>query len=341
MTGKLVYWVWLSEAVKFSSSAFLKIYRKFTPEEAFFADNDTLLNAGLKEEDIECIKERSLKRAEEIINKCEKLNISIVTANSRNYPRILERLSDRPPVIYVRGNISLLKNKCATVVGTRNMTKKGKEIARETAEKLIDEGYLLVSGGADGIDSVALSVSLEKDKPSVVVLAVDIDKCYPVSNKNLIDAVAKNGVVISEYPPDANARYFATRNRILAALSDVLYVIEAPEKSGALITANIAKRLKINVFAPDEEGASFEGCRQLIKNGAGIIGKLKKKEKKKVMPELEGTPLYIYNKLLVKSLSDEELIDENHSVTDILIALTELELDGIITALPGGKYKIK
>lgn len=341
MTQKLIYWVWLSEAVKFSSSAFLKIYRKFTPEEAFFADDATLLNAGLSEEEIECIKERSLKKAEEIINKCEKFNISIVTAVSDNYPRALEKLPNRPFVLYVKGNIGVLKNKCATLVGTRNMTKKGEGIAREIAQRLIDEGYLLISGGADGIDSIASRISIENGKPSAIVSAVDIDKYYPSSNKSLIDKVASCGVVISEYPPGANARYFPTRNRILASLSESVYVIEAPLKSGALITADIAKKLKVKVFAADEEGTTFDGCRELIKNGAMPIGDKKKKEKKKAKPVLDGTRLYIYEKLIEKNLSDEELIDENHSVTDILIALTELELDGIITALPGGKYKIK
>ncbi len=339
MTGKLVYWVWLSEAVKFSSSSFAKIYRKFTPEEAFFADSDTLLKAGLGEKDIEKIKNRDLKRAEEIIEKCAKLNIKIITANSKSYPRTLEKLHDRPYVLYVKGDVSLLKNKCAALIGTRRMTKKGEELARDTAERLIDEGYFLVSGAADGIDSVGARVSIERNAPFVVVSAVDIDKYYPASNKMLIDKIAQNGVVISEYPPGANARFFATRNRILAALSEAVYVIEAPEKSGALITASIAKKLGIKVWATYDKSRTFEGCMALIKSGAFPIGKVEK-EKKKKAPDLDGTRLYIYEKMLSGSICDEDFIDETHSASEVLIALTELELDGIIKALPGGRYKL-
>lgn len=340
MTEELVYWVWLSEAVNFSSSAFSKIYRKFTPEEAFFADTDTLLSAGLTKEDIELIEKRDLKRAESIIEKCNKLGIEIITANSKSYPRILEKLSDRPYVLYAKGDISLLKNKCAALVGTRRMTKKGESIARKTAESLIDEGYILISGVAEGIDSVGAKVSLERNLPFVAVSAVDIDKYYPVSNKALIDKIAKNGVLISEYPPDTSARYFATRNRIIAALSDKVYVIEAPEKSGALITAKVARKLKIKVWATSDNDPSFKGCMKLIEEGALPIGEVIKREKKKKAPELDGTRLYIYEKLLQNTLSDRDLIDEKHSVTEVLTALTELELDGIITALPGGKYKL-
>ena len=111
--------------------------------------------------------------------------------------------------------------------------------------------------------------------------------------------------------------------------------------SGALSTGEISLKIGNKTFAPDEEGITFIGCKYLLAIGAKPIGALKPKtERKKKMPVLDGTRLYIYEKLMNGSFCDEELIDETHSVTDVLTALTELELDGLITALPGGKYKL-
>ncbi|MBQ7898164.1 MAG: DNA-protecting protein DprA [Clostridia bacterium] len=341
MNERLLYWVWITELFGFSSTKMAPVYYKFSPEEVYHATLDELAGAGICEETAQLLQNKSLDRAKKILDRCEKLGIKIITSNSPYYPRALERLSDKPYVLYVKGDVRVLKKKCASVVGTRRMTLKGESLASDTSEKLIDEGFVLISGGADGIDSVGARVSLDKGKPFVIVSGVDIDKYYPASNKALIDKVAEKGAVISEYPPDTGARYFATRNRLIAGLSDRVYVIEAPEESGALITAEYAKRLRIRIYASDAEGRSFEGCRNLLKEGALPLGGVKmKKEKKKRKPDLSGTRLYIYDKLSETPLSEEELIDENHNITEILTALTELELDGLIKPLPGGKYKL-
>lgn len=337
MNERLLYWVWMTELFEFSSTKIAPVYYKFSPEEAYHATLDELLGAGISEESAELLQNKSLDRARKILEKCERLGIKIVTANSPFYPRALERLSDKPYVLYVKGDIRVLKRKTAAVVGTRRMTVRGEALAKETSEKLLDEGFVLISGGADGIDSVGARASLGRGEPFVIVSGVDIDKYYPTSNKALIE----KGTLISEYPPDTGARFFTTRNRIIAGLSDRVYVIEAPEGSGALITADFARKLRINVYASDTEGRSFEGCRNLLKRGALSLNGVKMKtEKKKEKPTLSGTRLYIYDKLTEKPLSEEELIDEGHSVTEILTALTELELDGLINPIPGGKYKL-
>ncbi len=339
MSEKFLYWIWLTTELEFSHGKISSVYRKFTPEEAFFSSTDELIASGVPYEVAESLERRDLKRARQILEKCEALGIKIIPANSRFYPRQLEILRDRPYIIYARGDISVLRNKTAAIVGTRRHTKRGQALAEETAERLISEGFTLISGVADGIDSVAARVSIEKGDPFVAVLGVDIDKYFPALNKRLIDKIAENGVVISEYPPDTNARYFTERNRVIAGLSDEVYVLEAPEKSGALITADIARKYRIPVFAPDIEGVSFEGCRALLKKGANILGGEKMKKEKKP-PVLDGIRLHIYEKLKEKSVGEEELIDGDHSIAEVLTALTELELDGIIKALPGGKYKL-
>ncbi len=341
MTEKLVYWVWLTRVLEFSCARIGAVYRKFSPEEAYLASREVLEAAGIDMSIINALENKNLAEARRIIEKCTSLGIKIVTANSALYPRMLERLKDKPYIIYVRGDLACLKKRCAAFVGTRRMTKRGEEIARDTATHLLDMGYTLISGVADGIDTVPAEISVEKGKPFVAVMGVDIDKYYPASNKNLIDKIAKNGAVISEYPPFTDARYFPERNRILAGLADETYVIEAPEISGAISTGEASLKIGNNTYAPDEDGITFKGCKYLLTKGAKPLGGEKKKvEKKKKMPVLDGTRLYIYEKLMKGSFNDEELIDEAHPVTDVLTALTELELDGLITALPGGKYKL-
>ncbi len=341
MTEKLLYWVWLTKVLEFSTARIGAVYRKFSPEEAYHASRDVLEDAGIDDNIIDALENKDLTDTRKIVERCTSLGIKIVTANSSLYPRMLERLKDKPYIIYVRGDLACLKRRCAAFVGTRRMTKKGEEIARDTATSLLDRGYTLISGVADGIDTVPALISIERGKPFVAVMGVDIDKYYPASNKSLIDKIAKNGAVISEYPPFTNGRYFVDRNRIIAGLADETYVIEAPEMSGAISTGEASLRLGNKTFAPDEEGMTFKGCKYLLKKGANPIGgEKKKREKKKEMPVLDGTRLYIYEKLMKGSFTDEELINEDHPVTEVLTALTELELDGLITALPGGKYKL-
>ena len=335
MDTKLVYWVWLTRLFEFSSGRIAPIYYKFSPQEAYFASLETLTEAGVREEDALLLQNKNLDEARRIIEKCEKLGIKIVTANSPLYPRRLERLKDKPYVLYVKGSLDCLKKKTAALVGTRRTSIKGKELGFDIAKRLISQGYTLMSGGADGIDSIGAKASLEGEMPFCIVSGVDIDKYYPAANKGLIDKVAESGVVISEYPPDACARYFPTRNRIIAGLSDEVYIAEAPEGSGALITADFAKALGIRVYA-----GLGEGCRELVEKGAvDLVGKKEKKTRVKKEPTLTGTNLYIYERLKKSPCSENELVDGEHSIADILIALTELELDGIIKPREG-KYKL-
>lgn len=355
-----LYWVWLTTVMKFANASLNKVLFKFTPDAAYKADRDALVNAGLDARTVEKLCNKSLDRAERIIELCRKKGISIVCADSSAYPRALDRLDDKPHVIYVRGDLGCLQGKrTACFIGTRRMTRRGEEFGTEYAKELISQGYLLVSGIAEGIDAVAASVSLEMGVPTVAVLGVDIDRYYPASNQRLIDGVADTGAVISEYPPETDARFFATRNRIIVGLSDTVNVIEAPLGSGALIGAELALKKRIPTFACSLEGDSFDGCRMLISKGATPLNEapisvkqeskpVKKAEKtakpsadRGVPEELQGTCRHIYEILLNGPANEEAFITEAHDVTRVLCALTELELMGYIKALPGSKYQLK
>lgn len=370
----ILYWVWLTSTMKFASAAINRVLFKFTPEAAYEADEDELTEAGLEKRTVEKLMNKSLTRAEKIIEKCKKKNISILCSSSPDYPRALDRLDDKPHVIYVRGDISCIKGrKTVSFIGTRKMTRKGEAFGTEYARRLISEGNLLISGIADGIDTLAAAVSIEMGVPTVAVLGVDIDRYYPRINERLIDKVADIGAVISEYPPDTDARFFATRNRIIVGLSDTVNVIEAPLDSGALIGAELALRKGIPTFACDLDGDTFEGCRMLISKGATPINdggkrsatilaekmmktaasgenkvKMKAETEKavssvgsKVPDDLQGTCRHIYEKLMDGPKNEDVFITPEHSVSRVLCALTELELKGYIKVLPGSKYQLK
>lgn len=374
-----LYWVWLTVTMKFAAVSINRVLYKFTPREAYNADEGELLSSGLDKRTVEKLCDKNLDRANAIVEKCDKKNIRIITSNAPEYPRALDRLPDKPNVIYVRGDINCIKGKrTACFIGTRKMTYRGERFGIDYAHKLISEGKVLVSGIADGIDSIAAHVSLEESVPTVAVLGVDIDRYYPASNERLIDRVASSGAVISEYPPDTNARYFANRNRIIVGLSDTVNVIEAPEKSGSLIGARLALSMKIPTFACNFEGESFEGCRQLISEGAGrleldgtaVAGKVtekktekkveKKAEKKttrspravaeptektavkrEVPKEFKGLHRFIYEKLLEGEQRESVFFNTDNRVQDVIITLSEMEIMGYIEALPGGRYKLK
>ena len=365
---KILSWVWLTSSLKFSSRAIARVLYKFTPYEAYCADEDTLKAAGIDGDTAEKLLDKDTALACRIVEKCEKENIKIIPSSSPDYPRALERLPDKPFVLYVKGDITCINGrKTAAFVGTRRMTAEGHQNGERIAQELIDSGYVLISGLASGIDTVAAEMSLKKNVPTVAVLGVDIDKYFPAENTRLTDRVAETGAVISEYPPYTGARFFPARNRIIVGLSDIVNVIESPSKSGSMITGRLSLKMKIPTYALCLEGSSFDGCRELVANGALPIGSTKtetakkapvkktpsvkkapspkkkepEKETKSIPDDVVGTRRYIWEKLLSGPVGENALVDSSHSIQEVLCALTELELDGYIRALPGGRYALK
>lgn len=348
-----LYWVWLTTALNFASGAIDKVLKKFSPRGAYKCTKDEIIALGIEEKIAEKLADKNLARAESIVRKCEQSNIKIIHSEAREYPYALNRLRDKPHVLYVRGDISCLKGRYTSAfIGTRKMSVRGLENAERVAKDLISEGYLLVSGIAEGIDAVAAKVSISEGVPTVAVLGVDIDKYFPMVNKKLIDRVAETGAVISEYPPDTNARFFPSRNRIIVGLSNIVNVIEAPLGSGALIGGRLALKMGIPTYALNLKGDNFQGCRELIALGAeaiegSIAGSVCERaeepqpKRNNIPDDVQGTRRYIWEKLLTGEQSENSLVDGKHSIAEILCALTELELDGYIKALPGGKYGLK
>jgi DNA processing protein len=201
--------------------------------------------------------------------------IRILHAEHPEYPSLLVEASGRPTVLYIRGRLTPEDNRSVGIVGTRRSTVYGKGVTERISQDLAAAGVTVVSGLARGIDAVAHHVALESGGRTVAVLGSGVDVIYPSEHRRLVDRILENGAVISEQPPGAkpDAPNFPARNRIISGMSLGVVVIEAPARSGALITANFAADQGREVFVvPGNVGnATSEGTNQLLRDGARIV----------------------------------------------------------------------
>ena len=199
-------------------------------------------------------------------------NIRILLWINPLYPQLLRDIPDAPALLYIRGKTSLLGAPCVALVGSRRASNDGKNIASKLAASLSSCGLTVVSGMAVGIDCSAHCGAIANLGSSIGVLGTGINKVYPVENTNLFLKMGKEGLLVSEFSPDMNPQpaNFPVRNRIISGLSLGTVVVEAAEKSGSLITAQLACEQNREVFAiPDAVfSARSKGCQNLIRQGA-------------------------------------------------------------------------
>ncbi len=270
-------WLWLSHT-QLASYKQYKLYEMFESIENIYnlSENTMRMTGFLTNADIQKLADKSVDNIEETKRSLADSNIKIVTIDSPEYPENLKNLSDPPCVLYIKGRfIDLNKFASISVVGSRRPTQYGAYAAEYISREVAKNGYIIISGLADGIDSFAHSGALMADMPTVAVMGCGIDKVYPASNTNLASKIIKEGMIISEYPPGTPpAKHrFPERNRIIAALSLATAVIEANENSGSLITSKLALELGKDVFALPGNITSprSKGTNCLIRDGAYII----------------------------------------------------------------------
>ncbi len=203
--------------------------------------------------------------------------ITVITALNPLFPKLLRAPEvDAPAVLYCRGNVDIMNTECVAVVGTRACTSYGKQMAKIVSSDLASNGVTVVSGLASGIDAYAHEAALDVGGNTIAVLGSGLNKVTPVGNAQLHDRIIENGgLIISEYKPnaDANRFTFPERNRIVSGLSRGVCVIEAAEKSGALITARLALEQNREVFCVpgNVTSARSAGCNNLIFEGANFV----------------------------------------------------------------------
>jgi len=203
-------------------------------------------------------------------------NIHVITIFDREYPELLKQIYDPPWVLYLEGNINILnETRFLGVVGTRNPTHYGYLSMEKVLVPLIKKGWVIISGLAMGIDTKAHQLSLEHNGSTIAVIAGGLHHIYPKCNQKLASEITGSNLIISEYPPDSFPEkwQFPMRNRIISGLSSGTIIIEAQERSGSLITANLALQQGREVFAipgPIHVKTSI-GTNQLIQAGAKLV----------------------------------------------------------------------
>ncbi len=305
----------------------------------------------------------SQKSIEDELEKYQRKSIHLIAAFENEFPKKMKRLADCPPLISVRGNLSLLNSPSLAIVGARNASLGGKRLSYEFAHDLGKMGFAIVSGLARGVDESAHQGSLSSG--TVAVLAGGVDYIYPPEHEKLYYEVVRNGVIISEMPLNVSpaASLFPKRNRLIAALSQGVTIIEAAKNSGSLITAQCALELGIDVFAvpgspldPRCRGSNFllkQGA-ILVESAADVLGSLgyERQEfvnsissidlpKKNLENELPNFKKRLLSELSQVPVSIEELI-KNYgcSLPQLLSILLELELAGQVQRHPGNMISL-
>jgi DNA processing protein len=214
------------------------------------------------------------RRAERELKRCRRLGVRLLAWTALDYPAVLRELSDAPVVLYVKGDLPDRRLRVA-VVGSRTPTAYGRRVAIGLGAGLAARGIDVVSGGARGIDTMAHRGVLEEEGATVAVLGSGLDQPYPEQNAELFEEISKNGAVLSEMPLDEppRAENFPRRNRLVSALSAAVVVVEAAERSGALITAGLALDQGREVLAVPGPVSSprSTGCNRLIQQGAKLV----------------------------------------------------------------------
>lgn len=274
-----VYWIWLSRGLGVASTAARIVLEKGLDAKALYQmDLTALIQLELLAPRL-CrkLKALPLTAAYNVLEDCAQKGYSVITPEDDNYPRQFYALQDPPLVVYAQGNVALLGQMhnlpVLTVVGTRSASEYGSRVAENMSYDLAKAGFIIVSGLALGIDSYAHSGALRAGKRTVAVLGSGLDTDYPPQSAPMRKQIlATGGVVLTELEPSVPVRgaYFPARNRLLAGLSQGVLVVEAPQRSGALLTASHALEQGKEVFAvpSDIYDPNAAGTLGLIRDGA-------------------------------------------------------------------------
>lgn len=276
-------------------------------------------------------------------------DIVILRKDDGRWPLGLNNLAKPPEVLFCKGKLELLAKPIVAIVGTRNCTRYGLEVAKKLGEQLASLGIVTISGLADGIDAAAHAGAGAAN--TIAVLGNGVNRFYPAANVDLQKRIAKEGLLISEYPPDArsNRHTFPQRNRIIAALAKAVIIVEADTKSGALITKDFALDLGLEVFAVPGAITSpaSRGTNEMIKTAAcacltdvsdvlSVFGMTYMDAKGSTVTQLSFEARMVLDALGMDELHFDELVTKTNFAPKILTTLlTTLEMDGIIQKLPG------
>lgn len=358
----LACWIALSRVSGIGPIGFRALLDYFDDdvEAAWKAGRGELTGAGAGQRVIEnLLALRATLNPQAELERLQKLRMKVLTWKDRLYPPLLREVGDAPPVLYLYGKLTEADRFALAVVGTRNSSTYGQQVTQRMVTELAKGEVTIVSGLALGIDTIAHTAALDAGGRTIAVLASGLDIIYPPGNRKLAHRIVESGqgVLISEYPPglQPDGKNFPARNRIISGLSLGVLVVEAPERSGALITAGFALKQGRDVFAIPGSILSSRsaGVNKLIQDGAHSVMSVKdiietlnlfmipqqvemqailpeNAEEKKLLDLLSHDPLHI-----------DDLIRESDLPTnDVIAVLTMMELKGMIKQVGAMQYML-
>jgi DNA processing protein len=325
-------------------------------ESAWKATPSELEAAGLNSKLIEALRQvRNGDLLERTLQTIQAKGIGVLTWEDASYPRRLSEIDQPPPVLYVRGQITDEDQWSVSVVGTRRVTPYGRQATEEITSALARSGLTVVSGLARGVDALAHQTALKNGGRTIAVLGSGVDQLYPPEHRILAEQIAAHGAVVSDYPPGTppEAANFPPRNRIISGLSQAVAIIEAGEKSGALITAAFAAEQGREVFALPGSiyGAQSKGTNTLIREGAHILLSTQdiletlnltqvsdQRLARAALPS-DATEAKLYNLIGREPMHVDEIrTRSNLPIEQVSAALTMMELKGLVRQVGGMNY---
>lgn len=350
------HWVGFNLVKGIGAARLRKLVQHFySLDKAWQASAGQLRAAGLGPATIEAF--LSIRREVDLDQVCRKLteaNVNVLTWDSSDYPALLGEIDQPPPVLYQLGRMLPQDRWSVAIVGTRRVTAYGHQVTQDLAAALAHHGVTVVSGLARGVDTVAHRTALDHGGRTIAVLGSGIDRIYPPENRGLAKNIAAHGAVISDYgpgtPPDGIN--FPPRNRIISGLSQVAVIVEAGQKSGALITANFAADQGREVFAvPGRINApQSQGTHWLLKQGAAVYTRpdevlelLDINRAQAARAERRESSDPVERRLLAIIDQDPVHVDEISAAAEmpaaeVSAALTLLELQGMVRQVGGMTY---
>lgn len=328
-----------------------------TLEKAWNASDEQLRDIGFDIRAIQSLNEvRQNFDLDQYVRQVETSGVGVVTWGSPEYPELLREIPAAPPLIFLRGQLKPIDRWAVAVVGTRRLTAYGRQVTRDLVAGLVVNGITVVSGLARGIDAVAHRTALEDGGRTIAVMASGIDKVYPPEHRDLArEIVAGRGAIISDYPfgAEPESSHFPARNRLISGLSLGVIVIEAGERSGALITARFALEQNREVFAvPGNIHSPVSvGTNRLIQQGGKLVMRVED-----ILEELNlrmaaeqavaqvVLPETAEEAALISQLSSQPIhVDELGRLTGMPMSLisstlTMMELKGMVQQVGGMNY---
>lgn len=276
--ASLKYWLWLTSLEGLTIQQRLALLEHFgQPDKVYFGESgEYALVEGMTRQAMTALEDKSLERADGILGDCARLGLRIITIQDAEYPDRLRNIYDPPLVLYVQGRMPAFDDEVAiAMVGSRKASPYALAMGEKIAFQMAGLGALIVSGLAAGGDAAAHRGALRAGGFTAAVIAGGHDIIYPRENRWLYEDIGVRGVILSEYPPGTphDRTHFPVRNRIISGLCLGTVVIEAPERSGTLITVNHALDQGRDVFALPGQADDWHcaGSNRLLRDGAGVV----------------------------------------------------------------------